>query len=89
MSAPRYRPVNEGEPGPRYAPAIDWMTRRSHYGGWDPRGQGIALPGVGSSSLLTAFETPGSGDDGVTDRVKPRREFLNRRRLISTCLEAT
>ena len=32
--------VNEGEPGPRSASAIDGMTRRSHDGGWDPRGQG-------------------------------------------------
>jgi hypothetical protein len=30
-----------------------------------------------------------SGDDGVADRVRLRLEFLNRRLLIPTCLEAS
>ena len=29
------------------------------------------------------------GDGGFRDRPKPLREFLNRKPLISTCLEAT
>jgi hypothetical protein len=30
-----------------------------------------------------------SGDDGVADRVRLRPEFLNKRLLIPTCLEAS
>lgn len=89
MSAPRDRPVNEGERGSTVRARDRWddaplpERRPGSSRPW------IALPGVRSSSLLTPFERPGSGDDADTARVKPRREFLNRRRLISTCLEAT
>lgn len=89
MAAPRYPLVIDGELGPRYAFAIDAMTLGSHDGGWAPRGQGSHSRARAARRCSQPSRCPGPGDRGVTDRVNLGREFLNRQRLIPTCLEAS
>jgi hypothetical protein len=89
MSAPPYRLLIEGELGPRYASAFDGMTLHSYNGGWDPPGQGSHSRAWAARRCSQRSRYPESGDEADTDRVKPRRDFLNRRRLMPTCLEAS
>ena len=89
MSAPRYGLVIEGELGPGYASVIDWTTLRSHNDGGAPRGQGSHSRAWAARRCSQLSRYLGSVEDGVTDRVTLLREFLNRRRLIPTCLEAS